>query len=121
MTDAQARGYCHFIANRPYVYAICQPNGLPFYIGKGRAERMMAHAHFLVKEPTNDVLFCKNRKEEELLKLLISKHQERYAILAECETDKEAFAIEAHYIKQWGSGRMVHWSTLPLLQSTYRS
>lgn len=103
MSWQQATKWAAFNRDVPYVYALCYPNGLPFYVGKGRKQRLMQHAAFLrftdlwasVKSPRDE-------KEAVIWQLAFSRDYERYAILAVCESDNEAFFIESVAINHYG-------------------
>lgn len=91
-----AHHWCHFSGNCHYVYAICYPSGLPFYVGKGSALRMVTHGKFVGKrEPADE-------KELVLSELQSLGVSERYAILVSDVTAQSAYQIEAIAITQWG-------------------
>lgn len=87
----------------PYVYAITYPNGLPFYVGKGNGARLLAHAGFLrLSAMWQHIKPPRDEKEAVLWQLAIARSYERYAILAICSSDREAFEIEAVAIEHYG-------------------
>ncbi|QDV26355.1 GIY-YIG nuclease family protein [Aureliella helgolandensis] len=101
MNWQDARYWCHFVANRPYVYAICYPTGLPFYVGKGRAERLIQHGHFLREELVRGGV-PRDEKERVIKGLHVANHEEMHVILALCDRDAEAYRLEAMIIATWG-------------------
>lgn len=103
MTWQQATKWAQGNGLRPYVYAICYPTGLPFYVGKGRRKRIMQHAAFLrLTDLWHKVRRPRSEKEAVIWQLAVNRDYERYAILAICETDAEAFDIEAIAIDRYG-------------------
>lgn len=103
MSWQQAAKWAQGNGLRPYVYAICYPNGLPFYIGKGRRQRLMQHAAFLrLTDLWANVKRPRDEKEAVIWQLALNRDYERYAILAICETDYEAFGLEAVAIDRYG-------------------
>jgi hypothetical protein len=105
MSWDQAQVWCHYSANSPYVYALCYPTGLPFYVGKGRAQRMLAHAHFTKMQKS-----AIDQKERTITALHEMGLSEAYAVLALCDSDEMALRLESTAIHQWGrrvEGRML--------------
>ena len=103
MSWQQATVWAQGNAIKPYVYALCYPNGLPFYVGKGRGKRIMQHAAFLrLTDLWSEVKQPDDEKTAVIWQLAINRDYERYAILAICETDYEAFGVEAIAIKRYG-------------------
>lgn len=101
MSFQQAEYWCHFQAgNRPYCYAICYPNGIPFYVGKGRAQRLIQHGHCVRKDRKQPAK--RDARHEVLLEIHRHGAVEQYAILALCDSDSEAYQIEAQAIAMWG-------------------
>jgi hypothetical protein len=91
-----AHHWCHFVGNGYYTYAVCYPNGLPFYVGKGKGPRMLHHGKFNGKREPDD------EKEIVIAQLQARGLTERYAVLQDDITERCAFQIEAIAIMQWG-------------------
>lgn len=77
-----------------YVYAICYPNGLPFYVGKGRALRLVQHAR--------QMRAVTNEKEQVIAKLVEREIGERYTFLGLDLSDEAAFELESNVIAALG-------------------
>lgn len=102
MSWQQAAKWAQF-NRRPYVYAITYPSGLPFYVGKGNGSRLMAHAAFLrLTDLWEHLRKPRDEKEAVIWQLAANRDYERYAILAVCQSDTEAFDIEATAINFYG-------------------
>lgn len=81
-----------------YVYAICYPSGLPFYVGKGQNARVCQH----VEETWT---LSKSRWSEKhgiIISLADRNESEWYHFLALIRTEDEARSIEKAYVSSWG-------------------
>ncbi len=94
----QARWWSFCVKQKSYVYAVCYPTGLPFYIGKGKAQRMCQHAAFINRNPPE---MPRDEKELIIAELRAAKRFELYAVLAICESSQEAIQIEGLAIHLW--------------------
>jgi hypothetical protein len=80
-----------------YVYALKAPGSRkPFYIGKGKGNRVFAHAKAAIK--TNDVV----AKLDEIRSILASHKKVEYQIIRHGLTEKEAYEIEPTLIDYLG-------------------
>jgi hypothetical protein len=81
-----------------YVYALCYPSGLPFYVGKGQNARACQHAE-------ETWTLSKSRWSEKhgvIISLADRNEAEWYHFLALVDSDRRAAAIEAKFINRWG-------------------
>lgn len=103
MSWQQASKWAQGNGLKPYVYALTYPNGLPFYVGKGNKLRLLQHGAFLrLSDLWRHVKPPRDEKEAVLWQLAGCRAYERYAILAICDSDQEAFELEAVAIKRYG-------------------
>jgi hypothetical protein len=94
----EALRFCYYAGNRHYVYLLCYPTGLPFYLGKGTGERVCQHN----KNAFNDKYNKRGEKERIMCDLWNRHESEWYHFLALCDTAEEAWQIEQHWINKWG-------------------
>lgn len=83
-------------SQKPYVYLLCYPNGTPFYIGKGRYDRMRHHIHKATKT---------NMKSQKLkiIREILEKGQEVFIQIDSIhDTDRQAFNREKYLQFEYG-------------------
>lgn len=95
---AEAKNFGYYAGVRNYVYAICYPGGLPFYVGRGVKLRVCQH----IDEPWTVPEIHWTDKHRVLLQLASRNESEWYHFLALVETAGEAASIEQRYIEDWG-------------------
>lgn len=82
-----------------YVYALINPlNNIPFYIGKGRGNRVFAHQEEVQKEAHCDI---GNLKHAEILEILSSGRTIDHIIVRHGLSDSEAYLVESALIDFW--------------------
>ena len=80
---------------RFYVYFLCHPDGVPFYIGKGQGNRIVHHE----KEARTG---CECSKCQMIRTLWAQGDQVRYQIVLETDNEHAALAYERDLIRQYG-------------------
>lgn len=96
-TWMEARRFGFFATGKHYVYAICYPSGVPFYVGRGKKLRVCQHAEEAWRLPEHRL----KPKHFELRSLARSNESEWYHFMALVEDPLEAAAIEQAYVKRW--------------------
>jgi hypothetical protein len=94
----EAMNFRFYANDRHYVYAICYPGGLPFYIGRGHRQRVMQH----VSELRNIPFERWKEKHHEINSLMLANSAEMYAFLALVDDREQAAAIERKLVKRLG-------------------
>ena len=92
-----------------YVYALCDENNVPFYIGKGCGERVMQHEADALKALTAPTKDIENKKEfsEKIQKLIEKKDRVQCVIIKWGLSEKEAFMCESALINLLAFARNV--------------
>ena len=83
-------------SGKPYVYLLCYPDGVPFYVGKGTNDRI--YHHIGEARRTNK----QTQNLDTIRKTLNEKKEISLCIDSICETDKQAFKRENELILQYG-------------------
>ncbi|MBX3422206.1 MAG: hypothetical protein KF752_11685 [Pirellulaceae bacterium] len=92
-----AKSFGFHADTRYYVYAICYPNGLPMYVGRGKKLRVCQHIDELRRLPLDRW----KEKHFELHDLLIRNQRERYHFLALVDHQSQAAQIERAFVLRW--------------------
>jgi hypothetical protein len=101
--NSVATKFCSYAGNdNYYVYALCYPNGLPFYIGSGRNYRATSH-----EEEAKNYMQGKSGRPNVLKLNAIARLLQRrepiwYHFLALVPTKKRSMEIEAAWINKLG-------------------
>lgn len=94
----EAMRFAYYAGKRHYVYLLCYPSGLPFYVGKGSGERVCQH-----NKNAFNPKYKKHGEKERIMCQLYAEHEaEWYHFVALCDTAGEAWQIEQHLIHKWG-------------------
>jgi hypothetical protein len=96
-TWMEARRFGFFASGKYYVYAICYPSGLPFYVGRGRKLRVCQHVEETWRLPEERL----KAKHRELMALSDANESEWYHFLALVSDPEEAANIERAYVQKW--------------------
>jgi len=96
-TWMEARRFGFFANGKHYVYAICYPNGLPFYVGRGRKLRVCQHVEETWRLPESRL----KAKHLELMALADANESEWYHFMALVSDQAQAADIEQAYVKKW--------------------
>jgi hypothetical protein len=94
----EASNFGFYAGTRNYVYAICYPSGMPFYVGRGIRDRVCQHVDETYK--LDESLWTE--KHRLILSLADRNESEWYHFLALVETKQQAAGIEQIYIQRWG-------------------
>lgn len=97
-TWMEARRFGFFASGKYYVYAICYPNGIPLYVGRGQKLRLCQHVEDAWRI-SEERLQAKHR---EIIALARSNESEWYHFLALVDDPARAAAIERSYAQKWG-------------------
>ena len=87
-----------FYAQHPYVYALCDPDGIPFYLGSGVRDRALQHAEELQRLP-KDQWTEKHRVIERLQRR--NRHV-WYHFFGLFKNREEAYRQEYYYVELFG-------------------
>ncbi|MFO0940059.1 MAG: hypothetical protein U0930_04765 [Pirellulales bacterium] len=100
-TWREARNFGFYAQGQFYVYALCYPSGLPFYVGRGKKYRVCQHAEEVDRLPE----LQRSEKHRVLIDLANRNETEWYHFLALRESAEEAASIERNYVERWGIRR----------------
>lgn len=94
-----ARAWCYYSGpNNWYVYALCYSAGIPFYVGKGRKLRALAH-----EAECRSVCPVDRYEKHDLIDDLHAAGEPIwYSFLALTPSEQAAIATENHYLRLWG-------------------
>lgn len=98
LSQSVARRWCFYAGQNPYVYALCYPNGIPFYVGSGVRLRAMAH----VEETEKTDAAQQSEKHQVIAELLRGSQGVWYHFFGQLKTRNEAYSLENYYIDLWG-------------------
>lgn len=99
MTEAEARKQAKAHAWPFYVYALCDPIGCVFYIGKGQKNRLLDHA----------IEAHRGEESEKAQTIRMLGNSLRYSILLSCADEETAIAHEAFFIEDlWQFGTLTN-------------
>jgi hypothetical protein len=94
-----AQTFCFYSKKLYYVYALCYPTGLPFYVGMGNNKRCFQH---LNESKVWQASARWNEKNDVIYQLLQTNESVWYHFLALVSERLDAAKIEAYWIKKWG-------------------
>jgi hypothetical protein len=100
-TWMEARRFGFFATEKHYVYAICYPSGLPFYVGRGQKMRVCQHVEEAWRLPEGRL----KPKHFEIRSLASVNESEWYHFLALVSDRDKAAMIERAYSEKWGLDR----------------
>ena len=97
--EKQARRWCYYSHPCNYVYALCYPTGIPFYVGVGVRDRAIEHVLETKRLGRRGKL--QFEKNQEIARLLSSGQEVWYHFL--CLTDDRQLALETEsfWIHYW--------------------
>lgn len=100
LPESIAKRWCYYAHPCNYVYALCYPTGIPFYVGLGRGKRALAHLTEAIRQNSaNKPLTDKQREIAHLLTLELGVWFHFLALTKDRVVAEEA---ESYWIDLWG-------------------
>jgi hypothetical protein len=94
----EARNFGFYAQGKHYVYALCYPSGLPFYVGRGKKYRVCQHVEELDRIPRSQW----SEKHRVMVELASRNESEWYHFIALRDSASEAATIERSFVERWG-------------------
>ncbi len=96
--ESIARRFAFYSKPNSYVYALCYPSGLPFYVGVGSGYRCFSHS----TETQNERRKRWTEKHDTIESLLKTCEGVWYHFLAMVPDRELAASIEGYWVRKWG-------------------
>jgi ribosomal protein L37AE/L43A len=99
LPEKQARRWCYHAHLCNYVYALCYPTGIPFYVGVGVLDRAIEHVVETRRLGKQGGL--RFEKNQEIARLLSSGQGVWYHFLCLTDSRQESLETESFWINYW--------------------
>lgn len=99
LPEKVAKRWCYYSHPCNYVYSLCYPTGIPFYVGVGVGDRAVSHVLETKRLAQKGSLQIE--KNQEIARLLSSGQEVWYHFLCLTESRQEAEETESFWINYW--------------------
>lgn len=100
LSDIIAQRFTFYCGPNYYVYALCYPTGIPFYVGMGNSRRCFQHVGETRRQASKGVGW--SEKHDVIALMADTNESVWYHFLAMVPEREKAAEIEAYWIRKWG-------------------